>query len=171
MFIEKVISDNQVEIIETLAYEIWNEHFTPIIGQAQVDYMLEKFQSKKSIADQIKQGYLYFLFKNNNHYIGYTSVLPEKNRLFLSKLYIVSSQRNSGHGRKALIFLEQLALGLGLNKITLTVNKNNINSIKAYEKLGFKNLKSVVQDIGHNFVMDDYQLEKTINMPDRNRTI
>jgi RimJ/RimL family protein N-acetyltransferase len=49
-----------------------------------------------------------------------------------------------------------------LNKIALTVNKNNVNSIKAYEKMGFKNVGSVVQDIGSGYVMDDYKMEKTL---------
>ncbi len=44
----------------------------------------------------------------------------------------------------------------------LTVNKNNVRAINAYEKIGFKNLGSVIQEIGHGFVMDDYKMEKTI---------
>jgi len=53
MLIEKVSDEIQIVTIECLAYEIWNEYFTPIIGKAQVDYMLEKFQSKKVITEQI----------------------------------------------------------------------------------------------------------------------
>lgn len=162
MLIEKVTDNNQIEIIEALANEIWNEHFTPIIGKAQVDYMLENFQSKKNISEQIHQGYLYFLFKINDGYIGYAGILTGQAQLFLSKLYFIASKRHKGYGRKALNFLEQLALQHGLNKITLTVNKNNTETIKAYEKLGFTNLGSTVQDIGNNFVMDDYKMEKSI---------
>jgi len=160
IFIEKVINDNQVEIIASLAYEIWNEHFTAIIGKAQVDYMLEKFQSKKTIAEQITQGYLYFLIKSDDDYIGYMGVHPEKEQLFLSKLYIKASERRQGHGQKALKYLEQLALDKKLNKITLTVNKNNFNTIKTYENFGFTKVDSIIQDIGNDFVMDDYKMEK-----------
>jgi RimJ/RimL family protein N-acetyltransferase len=42
------------------------------------------------------------------------------------------------------------------------VNKNNVNSIKVYEKLGFKKTGPVIQDIGNGFVMDDYKMEKDI---------
>jgi len=104
MLIETVSAENQIEIIAGLADEIWNEHFTPIIGKAQVDFMLEKFQSKKAITEQIENGFLYFLIKNNNDYIGYLGVLPKENQLFLSKLYITSAERGKGHGRHAIAF-------------------------------------------------------------------
>ena len=162
MLIEIVSGKNQIEIIAGLAHKIWNEHFTPIIGKAQVDYMLEKFQSKKVITEQIENGFLYFLIKNNNAHIGYIGVLPEEKQLFLSKLYITSAERGKGHGRKAIEFLEQLAIEKGLSKISLTVNRNNSATIKMYQKLGFKNRGSIVQDIGNNFVMDDYKMEKDV---------
>jgi ribosomal protein S18 acetylase RimI-like enzyme len=162
MLIEIVSGENQIETIERLACKIWNEHFTPIIGKAQVDYMLEKFQSKKVITEQIENGFLYFLIKNNIEPIGYIGVLPKENQLFLSKLYIASSERGKGHGRKAIEFLENLAIEKGLNKISLTVNRNNSATIKTYKKLGFEIRSSIVQDIGNNFVMDDYKMEKDI---------
>lgn len=162
MLIEIVSGENQIETIEGLACEIWNEHFIPIIGKAQVDYMLEKFQSKKVITAQIENGFLYFLIKNNNEPIGYIGVLPKENQLFLSKLYITSAERGKGYGRKAIEFLVNLAIEKGLNKISLTVNRNNSATIKTYKKLGFEICGSIVQDIGNNFVMDDYKMEKDI---------
>ena len=159
---EIVSDENQIEIIVGLAYKIWNEHFTPIIGKAQVDYMLEKFQSKKVITEQIENGFLYFLIKNNKNPVGYIGVLPEEKQLFLSKLYITLAERGKGHGRKAIEFLEELAIEKNLSKISLTVNRNNSATIKAYKKLGFENRGSIVQDIGENFVMDDYKMEKDV---------
>ena len=162
MLIEIVSGENQIETIAGLAHKIWNEHFTPIIGKAQVDYMLEKFQSKKVITEQIENGFLYFLIKNNNAHIGYIGVLPEEKQLFLSKLYITSAERGKGYGRKAIEFLEKLAVEKGASKISLTVNRNNSATIKMYKKLGFENRGSIVLDIGNNFVMDDYKMEKDI---------
>jgi len=160
MVIEKVSSENQIVLIENLAHEIWNEYFTPIIGKAQVDYMLEKFQSKKVITRQIENGFLYFLIKNNNVPVGYIGVLAEDKKLFLSKFYIVLTERGKGHGRKSMEFLEQLAIEKKLNKISLTVNRNNLATIDMYKKLGFENRGSVVKDIGGGFVMDDFKMEK-----------
>ena len=162
MLIKKVSDNNQIEIIAGLAFEIWNEHFTPIIGKAQVDYMLEKFQSKKAITEQIKNGFLYFLIENNHDHIGYIGVLTKEKQLFLSKLYIASAERGKGYGRAAIEFLEKLAIEKGLSKISLTVNRNNSATIKTYKKLGFENNGSIVQDIGKDFVMDDYIMEKDV---------
>ena len=164
MLIEIVSDENQIVIIEGLACEIWNEYFTAIIGKAQVDYMLEKFQSKKVITEQIENGFLYFLIKNNNDPIGYIGVIPEDKQLFLSKLYITLAERGKGHGRKAIEFLEELAIEKNLSKISLTVNRNNSATINMYKKLGFENRGTTVQDIGNDFVMDDYKMEKKITV-------
>jgi RimJ/RimL family protein N-acetyltransferase len=162
MIIETLSDASQIEIVAKLAYEIWNQHFTPIIGKAQVDYMLEKFQSQKAISGQIENGYSYYLLKADSDYIGYMGFCLKENELFLSKLYVRASHRRKGYGREAVEFLEELAKHKALGKITLTVNKNNTDSIRAYEKLGFANLGSFVQDIGNGFIMDDYKMEKTI---------
>ena len=162
MTIQPVQNESEIEVVVNLAYEIWNEHFTPIIGKAQVDYMLEKFQSRKAIAEQIEKGFLYYLIKINNVSIGYMGIHPEKDVLFVSKIYIRSAERGKGYGRKAIQFLEKMGREKGLKRITLTVNKNNTDTIKAYEKFGFRNTGSVVQDIGNGFIMDDYGMEKVI---------
>ena len=161
MFIE-VLTEEQIEIVESLAEEIWTEHYIPIIGKEQVDYMLDRFQSKQSISDQIRSGFLYFLVKEDKQFIGYIGVQQKGDELFLSKIYIKSSERGQGLGKKALHFIERLAKEKGLRKIALTVNKNNRVAIKAYERLGFKNLGSVIQEIGGGFIMDDYKMEKTL---------
>lgn len=44
----------------------------------------------------------------------------------------------------------------GKDKITLTVNKNNLNSISIYKRMGFEIEGELITDIGGGFVMDDY---------------
>ena len=162
MIIE-VKNEDQIDIVESLAREIWTEHYTPIIGTDQVKYMLDKFQSKDAISTQIKtEGFMYFLIEEKGKYIGYIGLQSTGQELFLSKIYIQASRRGKGFGKKALQFLENLAHKLNLKKITLTVNKNNIKSIKAYGKMGFKHLGPVVQDIGNGFIMDDFKMEKRV---------
>ena len=74
----------------------------------------------------------------------------------MSKLYIKKEYRHKGIGTKAFEKIKELANN---KPIRLTVNKQNINSIKAYEKWGFKTIDAVVTDIGSGFVMDDYIME------------
>ena len=162
MRIIEVKDDPQIETVASLAEEIWNQHFTPIIGKQQVDYMLEKFQSVPAIKAQLKEGYQYYLFDNAKGCFGYTAVLPRGKELFLSKLYIKKSRRGKGYGRQALAFIESLAAMLDKSLVSLTVNRNNISTIKVYEKLGYKVSGELVKDIGGGFVMDDYTMYKPV---------
>lgn len=148
--------------IEELAAIVWTEHYTPIIGKAQVDYMLGKYQSAAAVEQQVENGALYFLISYNETPVGYFSVSKQQGSLFLSKLYVLKSERGKGLAKEAVSYMENLVREFGLKKIKLTVNKYNTNSIKAYEKMGFKNVDAIVQDIGNGFVMDDYVLEKEI---------
>ncbi|MHC4740864.1 MAG: GNAT family N-acetyltransferase [Planctomycetota bacterium] len=156
----QVITDVQIRQTAKLAGEIWTEHFTPIIGAEQVEYMLDKIQSEDAITDQIRnRGYVYYLIGEAEQPIGYFAIVQEEAGLFLSKLYILKTMRGKGIARKTIDFLKTIALERGLDKIWLTVNKNNIGPIAAYEKLGFVNTGPLVQDIGGGFIMDDYRME------------
>lgn len=162
MTIIEASTENHMDIIESLAREIWTEHYIPIIGEQQVGYMLDRYQSKQVIKEQIASGVLYFLIKEGHSLIGYIAVQPRGDELFLSKIYLRSSHRARGYGKQAVQYVEALARERGLRKIVLTVNKNNSAAIRAYQKIGFRNVGSLVQDIGSGFVMDDYAMEKIV---------
>lgn len=152
--------------IAKLADRIWREHYIPIIGKGQVDYMIDKFQSQAAIKQQIQGGFIYFLLKESDGGdIGYIGVVVKGTELFLSKLYLLSEKRGKGYGRQAMRFIEQLGKEKGCFNIGLTVNKNNRNTIKVYEKFGFTNKGEMIQDIGSGFIMDDYKMEKNISAP------
>jgi len=162
--IVEVKDADEINAVEELAKKIWNEHYIPIIGKEQVDYMLSKFQSKEAIRKQIDGGYRYFLSLYGEKRAGYFAILPDepKGSMFLSKLYVDKEFRGQGIGRASVSYIEDICKNSGLNTIWLTVNKNNENSIKVYKKLGFVIVESIVQDIGNGFVMDDYKMEKRI---------
>lgn len=150
------------EVIEQLAHTIWREHYIPIIGKAQVDYMLDKFQSTSAIQEQIDTGFEYFWIEFESMPVGYMAYKLEKDSLFLSKIYVLASYRGRKIGAAAMHFVEEQAKRYGLKTITLTVNKNNHKAINAYLSLGFVNLGSVVAEIGNGFVMDDFKMAKTL---------
>jgi GNAT superfamily N-acetyltransferase len=160
----QVESDDQIVQVVSLAREIWHEHYTPIIGQKQVDYMLEKFQSLGAINAQLRDGYEYYLATHNSQNAGYAAIIPNANdaTLMLSKLYVRNSVRGCGLGKSMLQFVEELCRKRGFKTVWLTVNKYNANSIAWYLRMGFLNAGSVVQDVGGGFVMDDFRLAKTI---------
>ena len=163
IIIKGVQSPSAIQIVADLASKIWNEHYVPIIGQEQVDYMVASFQSAEAIERQINnENYEYYLIENFSEPSGYISIRLQGNDLFLSKFYIVKEKRGTGLGKAGLRFIINRAKEQGANAVTLTVNKNNTNSIRAYEKMGFKNVGSVVADIGAGYVMDDYKMKLDI---------
>ncbi|RYH74099.1 GNAT family N-acetyltransferase [Flavobacteriaceae bacterium 144Ye] len=153
---------NDYKQIADLGFIIWNEHYTPIIGAEQVAYMLEKFQSEKAIQQQVEEGFEYYLITFETVSVGYICVKKKRDALFLSKIYVLSDYRGKKIGKTAIQFVERRANTLHCNSIELTVNKYNVNSIKAYEKLGFKTIEALVMDIGNGFVMDDYRMVKNL---------
>jgi len=157
----KVSTSSEIIEVVNIAREIWREHYPPIIGIEQVEYMLEHFHSKDAITIELSQeNYAYYLIKNhNNKIIGYIGIQLKGDYLFLSKIYILSSERGNGVGKASMNFIKDLAQKNKMNKISLTVNKNNTESITAYYRLGFIKTGDVCVDIGGGYEMDDFQME------------
>jgi len=160
--ITSVTSTTLLQQIESLADIIWREHYTPIIGKDQVDYMLEKFQSVTAMHAQIEQGYAYFLVHKNGTAVGYFSIQKRDDTMFLSKLYVLKNYRGQGLGKASMDYIHQQAKAMGCNSISLTVNRHNKDTIRAYGALGFENVGEQIADIGNGFVMDDYLLKKKL---------
>jgi len=155
--------DTDIQIVGRLASQIWTEYYTPIIGSAQVAYMLETVHSAGAIADQIRaEGYRYWVAEDAGAPVGYCGAVAEPDRLFLSKLYVMDSYRKHGIARQFLEILRRWCTDAGLSRIQLTVAKQNTDSIQAYEKLGFTIVDSINTDIGSGFFMDDYVMEVAI---------
>lgn len=163
----QVLSEEDIAEVARLAREIWQEHYLPIIGQDQVGYMLEKFQSRGAITRQIAQKHEYYLVLDRGHSAGYVSIVLDtgESKLLLSKIYIRKELRGLGLGKETLEFVENICRQHGITVIRLTVNKNNTSSMSWYTKRGFTNTGPTVQDIGGGFVMDDFIMEKTIGRP------
>jgi ribosomal protein S18 acetylase RimI-like enzyme len=157
--IREVTAPRELQVIEQLAREIWTEHYTPIIGEAQVSYMLDRFQTaERMLADIRDRNYHYLLLESAGRSAGYAAWQPDPqlSAAFLSKLYVHANFRGQGLGR---LLLDHICQQSGARKIWLTVNKNNVNSISAYQKMGFAIADTCMTDIGSGYVMDDYVME------------
>lgn len=152
--IKKAEKKDAKEISE-LASIVWHEHFIPIIGLAQVEYMLDKFQSEKAIGDSIEnQGYVYYMAYVDGNFAGYMGIHKDDKAVLLSKIYIHSDFRRKGVTKTLLKHV--MDTYDDCNLFWLTVNKYNDIAIESYKKLGFKTERESVTDIGNGFVMDDY---------------
>jgi GNAT superfamily N-acetyltransferase len=163
--IHAIATSAEIEQIATLARRIWTQHYVPIIGAAQVEYMLQRFQSATAIKQQIDEGHEYFSICMNagDDAVGYMDVVaqPASGKLFLSKLYVSDDARGNGLGRQLFDHALALARQRRLSTLWLTVNKFN-PSLQIYLRWGMVNAGSIVKEIGYGFVMDDYQLELAV---------
>ena len=158
-----VSTSNEINEVVKIARDIWREYYPPIIGIDQVEYMLENYHSKDAITIEItRDNYAYYLIKDKNRIIGYIGIQLKGDDLFLSKIYIRSSERGNGIGKASMNFIKDLALENNMNRISLTVNKNNTGSIAAYYRLGFIKTGDICVDIGGGYKMDDIKMELKI---------
>lgn len=162
MFSVRATAD--IASVAAMARDIWNQHYAPIIGQAQTDYMLAKFQSASAIAQQIANGHEYYIAMDNGVQAGYCAIVSDQaeGHALLSKIYVGQNRRGVGLGKAIMAFVEKRCLEIGVRELRLTVNRHNTSSIAFYRHMGFTISGTVIQDIGHGFVMDDYKMVKTL---------
>lgn len=142
-------------LIARLADRIWRVHYTPIIGTAQVDYMLNTLYSESSLQQQMEAGQQYFLAEADGKTLGYISVSEKPgNELFLHKFYLEIDRQGKGFGKK--IFGELLERFPHVKTIRLQVNRMNYKSVNFYFRLGFVIEDAKDFDIGNGFFMEDY---------------
>ena len=162
IMIKPAEAPEDIIIVSSLAKEIWTQHYRPIIGQAQIDYMLDKFQSESAICRDIAGGYTYYIASLNSTPCGYSAVKKD-NGVFLSKFYVRQTERGKGIGKAMLAAVWAYAKEHCAPRIWLTCNKHNTTTLQVYRKLGFSVIDSIITDIGGGFVMDDYVLEKKLD--------
>lgn len=161
-FIE-VKSENQISRVTALAKQIWQEHYKPILGEKQIEYMLPRFQSEDAIFQQReKEGLRYYIVRSDGAELGYFALKDEGERMYLSKLYVLQWARGKGVGHNCLDYIKQLCKSGGKSGLYLNVNRDNADSIAAYKAFGFTVEREEVTDIGGGFVMDDYVMSMTI---------
>ena len=159
---QKAAAADDVSTLASLAKEIWEEHYSPIIGAAQVSYMLERFQSEEAIRKDMLSGCVYYLARYDGFACGYGAAKKDGSGVFLSKLYVKQGYRGRGIARAILNQVYGFAKKNGAERIRLTCNKYNTSSLEIYKKLGFSITDTCFKDLGNGFAMDDYVLEKKL---------
>ena len=154
---KKVETPEEIRLTAEMAVEIWNDSFVDMIGQGQVDYMVNKYQSEAAMTEQIASGYEYYHFILDDKVIGYFAIHEEDdNTLFLSKLYLKKEYHGHGFARQAFEYIKEIGRKNGNTLIWLTTNKRNFKAITVYNKFGMRIMRNQETDIGKGFIMDDY---------------
>ena len=125
--------------------------------------MLGKFQSYEAIRNYVlEEGYTYLMIREGSRVVGYAAYVPEGDRLFLSKIYILKEFRHQGRTSAVFDHLREVARALGLRAVYLTVNRDNSASISVDEHEGFETVESRDTPIGDGFYMYDFIMEMKV---------
>jgi diamine N-acetyltransferase len=152
------VKPENIKEVQKMAGDIWNAYYRSIILQEQIDYMLKKMYDPAVIEDEISKGVHWEFIAYNNQKTGFISYHYQSTdkKVKLSKIYLYPEYHGKGLGQAALKHVIAEAEKYEALEVFLTVNKQNIQALKAYHKAGFIQSHSAVFDIGNGFVMDDY---------------
>ena len=158
-------AETDLPAIASLAGIIWRACYPGIITRAQIDYMLARMYAVETMREEMQsQGVRYDRLLVGDEFVGFASYGPmEQAAIYkLHKLYLLPEMQGCGLGSLLLQHCEQEVRGLGASRLILSVNKRNAKAIAAYRRNGFVVAESVVTDIGHGFVMDDFIMAKEL---------
>ncbi len=153
-----------IPLIKKLAYEIWPIVYDYMISAQQIDYMLEMMYSEDSLSNQLtRKNHCFAILKDKDVAVGFVShsSTEDPDTFYLQKLYLHPQTQGKGYGALMLDYVINKSKAAAGKRLELNVNKTN-HSVKFYEKHGFEIIRSVVNDIGGGFVMDDYVMGKDL---------
>lgn len=152
-----------IPLIRSLADRIWKACFPRFLSPEQIDYMLKWMYDPETLREELASGVLWEIVELEGRPVGYLScTLETAERMKLNKLYLLPEFHGRGIGRRLIEHVRETARSRGLRTIYLQVNRANAPALRAYERAGFRTVRTSVTDIGHGFVMDDYILSLEI---------
>ena len=136
--LKQILTEQDISGLFPLARTIWREVFPPIIGSAQTEYMLKTYQSEENIRHEIEEGAQYFFIENeDSRPVGYLAYELHDDCLFISKLYLVQSERGKGLTSEIFNLFENKARENDKAFLRLRVNRGNSQAINVYLHKGF----------------------------------
>lgn len=153
--------EQDIEIIRDIAAATWPSTYLDIIGQNQIDYMLDKMYNKGELLKQLMEGHIFLIAEDNENQFGFAgySIVDHEERIYkLHKLYVLPSAHGKGVGKLLINEVFNQVKDAGASALQLNVNKHN-KAKDFYLKGGFIIKESVNLDIGEGYFMDDYVME------------
>lgn len=148
-----------IQTIRQLAEKVWKAHYTSIISIDQIEYMLEKMYSEKSLKEQMETGHEFFIAFYHLQPAGFMSMQKkEDGNYFLPKFYVDTEIHRKGIGTKLFNFV--INESGNPSEIELTVNRKNSKAISFYFKNGFVIDHMADFDIGNGFFMNDFVMKR-----------
>lgn len=155
---------NDLQVVKTLAHQIWPVCYAKILDKDQIDYMLQKFYSIQNLENLYQNKHNFVVLYQEEQPVGFASYehnSENSNKTKLHKLYVDTNLHKKGLGQKLMNYVIMQTAVQGDTTVYLNVNRNN-DALNFYEKNNFKIVKTEDIDIGNGFLMEDYVMEKTL---------
>jgi GNAT superfamily N-acetyltransferase len=164
-FLISPLSEVDIGPVCALAREIWVQHYPGIITVKQIEYMLQQRYSPDVIRSQLSSGDAWWdKLEVGGELCGFANYArgSAERSMKLDKLYVHQMVRGKGYGAALVARVAQAAGREGMDHLSLQVNKQNYASVAAYLRIGFVIVRSVKDDIGNGFFMDDFVMAKAV---------
>ena len=164
---ELVIRTAGIDDLATIGYlaqQIWPGTYGEILPPEQLQYMMDLIYSPDSLQHQmVKQKHIFLLAELAEEPVGFAAYSPLKETgvYKLHKLYVHPKTQGKGLGKALVDFIIDHLPVPGATTLRLNVNRHN-KARQFYERLGFAVVREEDIDIGHNYFMNDYVMEKKL---------
>jgi ribosomal protein S18 acetylase RimI-like enzyme len=156
---------SDIAVVQALARDIWHRHYPGIITRAQIDYMLARGYNDEALGRYLTTAGsgLALAFRGDDPvgFVGWYR-LDAQPTMKLDKLYVLPEHHGAGFGRMLIEHVVARARDAGCCAVTLNVNRNNTNAVRAYERCGFTIRERGDFPIGQGFVMEDYVMVREV---------
>ncbi len=153
-----------IQVIRKITHEVWPSTYYPIVGEVQVNYMLDQFYSPASLEAQMTTGGNEFLIcLDDDKPVGFAAFSEVEPKVFkLHKLYILTTVQGRGIGKLLVDHICNDLKNRGGRELKLNVNRYNSPAIGFYKKMGF--VETGVEDIeiGNGYFMNDYVFSREL---------
>ncbi|MCF8450512.1 MAG: GNAT family N-acetyltransferase [Taibaiella sp.] len=155
---------SHIPLIRNLTMQVWPQTYIPIVGEAQVDYMLDRFYTPDALLSQMTKLQHSFIIGYSDGvpvaFASYSEIEPAVYKLH--KLYIVIAMQGKGIGRAMADHIVASVKKLGGSSLRLNVNIHNHPAMAFYNKYGFRHLLDEDIDIGSGYYMNDHVLQMDV---------
>lgn len=148
-------------LVREIGTQTYRATYPFILGEEQVQYMLDKFYTPDALAGQMQQGHIFwlcFLDAIPAAFASFSRTQALKQTWHLQKLYILPTMQGKGVGRALLTKVADYCRDAGAQRLQLNVNRYN-KAKDFYEKLGFRVTREEDIPIGQGYFMNDYVME------------
>jgi GNAT superfamily N-acetyltransferase len=160
----RMADEDDINMIGWLAQQIWPVTYKDILSGAQLQYMLRLIYSPDALKQQMELHHQFLIAELEEQPVGFASYssISDDGVFKLHKLYVLPELHGKGLGKAFLDFITEDIISLGATTLRLNMNRNN-KAKKFYEKNGFSIIAEEDIDIGNNYCMNDYVMEKRLS--------